>query len=361
MMNQLGQLIITGISGTSLEDEERKFLEEENIGGVLLFSHNYYSPAQLAELVNSIQQCRNEYPLFIAVDQEGGRVQRFKDPFLAIPSAYELSLLDSPKQCFHISKIIADELTTCGVNLNFSPVCDVWTNPNNKVIGDRAYGKDPDTVSKVVSSVIRGFQTNGLIACAKHFPGHGDTTKDSHFSLPIIKKSLEELNGLEYIPFVKAIKSRVEMVMMAHVVVDSIDPSLPTSLSKHAYDILRNEMRFTKIIVTDDMQMKAISDNHGVGEAALMAINAGADLIEYRDLAVAKEALSFLKKSKKTKQLKNEVISDRFDRIQSLKKTYLGEYKPIYIPEIAKVINSKATQTFIAEIREKIDQILGQQ
>ncbi len=356
-MNEIGQLIMTGISGKSLTDEERSFLESENIGGVLLFSHNYENPAQLAELVNNIQQTRKEYPLFIAVDNEGGRVFRFKSGFTQFPPMYDVGLTDSPKLCFHIAKIMADELSACGVNFNLAPVCDVWTNEKNKVIGDRAFGNDEETVSKFVSSIIRGLQTHGVLSCAKHFPGHGCTKKDSHFDLPIVKRTREELEEVEFKPFIKAIKSRVECVMMAHLIVDAIDENLPTSLSPAAYKILRDEFRHTKLIMTDDMEMQAITDHYGDGEAAVMAINAGADIVEYRSMEKAKIALEALKEAKKTKSLKADRIKDSLARVEEIKKEYLSEYKPIYIPEITKKINTGASQVLMKEIAQKIQEI----
>jgi len=355
-MSNLGQLVFSGISGTVLTDEEKKFIEEENIGGVILFANNYESPAQLAELVNSIQALRQEYPLYIAVDHEGGRVIRFKNNFTQFPPMLDLVKTDSPKNCFQVASIMADELSACGVNLNLSPVCDILTNQSNKVIGDRAFGKNPDSVSKFISSMIRGFQTKNVMSCAKHFPGHGGTTKDSHFDLPIVKKELNELEKDEFIPFVKAVKSRVEFVMMAHLVVEGIDPDLPCTLSPKAYEILRRDLKFTNLIITDDMQMKAITDNFGVEEAAVMAIKAGADIIEYKDMDQARIALEALKKASKTKDLKNDVIKDRTDRVNESKKTNLKEYNPIYIPEISKKINTKQSQAFLKDITEKIAQ-----
>ena len=187
-MSDLGQLIITGISGTELTEEEKKFIENENIGGIILFSKNYETPDQLARLVNSIQVLRQEYPLFISVDNEGGRVLRFQDHFSQIPAAFNLAKLNSPKIIFQMAKIQADEYLACGVNLNFAPVCDIWNNPNNEVIGDRAYGVNAEDVSKYVSAAIRGFQKHGIMACAKHFPGHGNTLEDSHFISSCIEK-----------------------------------------------------------------------------------------------------------------------------------------------------------------------------
>ncbi|PIK14116.1 MAG: beta-N-acetylhexosaminidase [Halobacteriovorax sp. JY17] len=356
-MSKLGQLIITGISGPSLLDEEREFLEKENIAGVILFSNNYESPAQLAELVNQIQTTRKEYPLFICVDNEGGRVFRFKTGFTKVPSMMELGSLNSPKTVFECSQIMAKELKACGVNLNLAPVCDIVNNEQNKVIGDRAFGKTAEEVSKYISSVIRGLQTSDILSCAKHFPGHGCTTKDSHFDLPIIKKPLNEIRKEEFLPFTKAIKSRVEFVMMAHVIVEEINPDLPTSLCPEAYEILREELRYTKLIISDDMQMKAIADRYSYEEAAVMAINAGADIIEYKDMEFARKALNGLKQAQKNQELKNETILDRHSRVMNCKERNLKEYTPIYIPEISKHVGTPASTTYIEEIKKKIEEI----
>lgn len=357
---KLGQMIMTGISGKVLSREESEFIQKNHIGGVLLFSHNYESPAQLAELNNSIQQLRDDYPLFIAVDQEGGRVQRLTSPFTAIPSAKELALLDSPKMVFHLTKIIAQELIACGINTNFAPVCDVVTNPKNKVIGDRAFSSDPEVVTKFVSSVIRGFKTNHLISCAKHFPGHGSTTKDSHYDLPIVKTSLSELGKNEFMPFIKAVKSRVDFFMMAHLIVDDINENLPCSLAPEAYEILRRDLKFQRLIITDDMQMKAITDHYGVGDAAIMAIRAGADIVEYRDMEVAQQALSALQEANKTKKLENKLVNEKFERVQSIKKELLSDYRPVYIPDIQKVLGNKSNESFMQGLREKIDELKAQ-
>ena len=186
---ELGSLLITGIPGTVLSEEVKETLDRLKVAGIILFAHNYENPAQLAELINEIQTTRGDYPLFISVDHEGGRVMRFKKHFTQFPSMYELGCLNSPKLIFEAHSLMAKELRACGVNLSYSPVCDVWTNKDNKVIGDRAFGHDVDIVEKCLSAAIRGLQTNGVLGCAKHFPGHGDTLKDSHYDLPLIKNS----------------------------------------------------------------------------------------------------------------------------------------------------------------------------
>lgn len=353
-MTELGQLVFTGVSGLTLTDEEKKFIEKEDIGGVILFSKNYETPAQLAELVNSIQVLRKEYPLFIATDHEGGRVIRFKKHFSQFPPMLDVAKLDSPKLVFELAEIMAQELLACGVNLNLAPVCDIWNNPDNKVIWDRAFGTDHETVSKFISSMIRGFETSGILSCAKHFPGHGNTLKDSHYDLPIVKKSMEEIRAEELQPFIKAVKARVDMIMMAHIIVEDIDPELPCSLSPKAHQILRGELKYKGLILSDDMQMGAITAHRGTGEAAMMAIKAGSDLIEYRDMPEAVLGLEGLKKAQKDKTIKQSDFQDRLNRVSEAKKNYFKEYKPIYIPDLEKKFSRKSSQQFLEDLKKKI-------
>lgn len=344
-----GQLIISGIKGTSLLPEEAEFIKNEKLGGIILFTHNFQDPAQLAELVNSIQKLRDEYPLFISVDQEGGRVIRFKTHFTQFPAMLNLAKLDSPKLIFEVHEIIAKELAACGINLSYSPCCDILTNSENKVIGDRAFGTDPETVEKFISAAIRGLQTNGVIACAKHFPGHGGTTKDSHFDLPLVKTSIEELRAREILPFVKASKSRVEFMMMAHLMVDCLDDKLPTTLSPKAYEFLRNESKFSKIVITDDMEMKAVADRFSIEEAAIMALNAGTDMLLYRFMDDARKALEAVREATKKRNIQKEALAEKLQRVERCKKEYLLNYQPIYIPKIAEAFNSP-------EARKVLDQ-----
>ena len=350
-IKDLGQLFMTGLSSVSLTEEEGAFLEKNNIGGTILFSRNYTDPAQVAELVNDIQKRRDEYPLFVSVDQEGGRVKRFKDHFIQLPSMLEVGNNDSPKLTFELHLQMAKELAACGINLDFSPCCDIWSNPNNSVIGDRAFGKDADTVEKHVSAAIRGLHAGQVLACGKHFPGHGDTTKDSHFDLPYVTANLEALEEKELKPFLKAAKSRVEFMMMAHLVVDAIDPKLPCTVSPKAYACLRDKLKYKKIIITDDMEMQAITDNYGHGQAAVMALEAGADILLYRSVEACAEAFSSVKEAVRNQRLNLSDIEEKIKRVQSCKKAHFSEYKPIYIPSISKVLNPEDQNRLLNQIK----------
>lgn len=356
-MENPGTLIITGIHGTSLSPEEKELLREEKIGGVVLFSPNFEDAAQLAELVNSLQALRDEWPMFVAVDHEGGRVLRFNKGFTQFPAMYDIAKVDSPKLTFEVHAVMARELSACGVNVNFSPVCDVWTNPNSKTIGDRSFGHDVETVEKHISAAIRGLQTNGVLACAKHFPGHGNTTKDSHYELPIIKETLEELRAREVQPFVRASKSRAELMMMGHLLVEAIDNKFATSVSGKAYQFLREETKFTKIVITDDMEMKAIADRYSTEEAAFLAIDAGADMLLYRTPERAALAVQSLREALKTKKLKKEKFLEKLSRVEECKRENFKEYKPIYVPKITAAFNSveskKAMEIYQAFLQGK--------
>lgn len=343
-VDNFGQLIICGIKGTTLLPEEVDFIKNEKLGGIILFTHNFDNPAQLAELVNAIQKNRDEYPLFISVDQEGGRILRFKKHFTQFPSMMDLARTNSPKLIFEVHEILAKELAACGVNLSYSPCCDILTNPDNKVIGDRAYGTDAETVEKYISAAIRGLQTNGIMACAKHFPGHGDTSKDSHYDLPLVKTSIEQMKKREMIPFIKASKSRVEFMMMAHLMVDALDTKLPTSLSPKAYEFLRQETKFTKIIITDDMEMRAIADRFSIEESAILALNAGTDMLLYRFMEDAEKALKAIREATKKRVIKKEQLLEKLTRVERCKKELLSTYQPIYIPKIAEMFNSSAAK-----------------
>lgn len=353
-MDNFGQLIISGIKGTALLPEEVEFIKSEKLGGIILYTHNFESPAQLAELVNSIQKHRDEYPLFISVDQEGGRVTRFKTHFTQFPSMLDIATLDSPKLVFELHQVVAKELSACGINMSYSPCCDILTNPENKVIGDRAYGTDAETVEKYISAAIRGLQTGGMISCAKHFPGHGSSFKDSHFDLPLIKTTLQELKTRELIPFIKASKSRVEFMMMAHLLVDSIDEKLPTSLSPKAYEFLRQETKFTKVVITDEMEMKAISDKYTTELAATMAIAAGADMLLYRDMGNAKKALATIREAVKKRTLKKEDVLEKLVRVEKCKKENLSTYQPIYIPKVADSFNSQESKKLADHFKKNL-------
>lgn len=353
----LGQLFITGIKGFTLSDESASFLSQANIGGVILFTHNYQSAEQIAELINQIQECRVDLPLWICVDQEGGRVQRFKKPFTRLPVAAEVGKLNSPKITFELAEMMARELKTVGVNVNFCPVADIHTNPANPIIGDRAYGTDEDTVSKIVSAMVRGHIIAGVQPCLKHFPGHGDTSVDSHLALPSIDTPLKTLQEREFKPFTKGFKSRCSMVMTAHIVHSILEPKLPATFSKKFLkDYLRGELRYSKLIVSDDLEMAAITDHFGADEAPRLAVEAGCDLLIYRSEKASRHAYAILDRDLVDGKLDPTIILEAAQRIDDTKRDALLPYAPTQPKEVAHALGTPEHQAIVAHFPAPADQ-----
>ena len=281
---KVGQLIMVGFEGTQANETVETHIRERFVGGVVLFSRNIESPQQTAELTNELQQLtsatEHQIPLFIGIDQEGGWVIRLKEGATVLPGNMALGATDSIELAERAGEITAVELAAVGVNLNFAPVMDVNNNPQNPVIDRRSFGESSELVSRLGVPYIRGLQHNGVLATAKHFPGHGDTTVDSHFALPTVNHGRERIHALELQPFRAAIDADVAAIMTAHIVYPAFDAARPATLSPTILtDLLRQELGFDGLLITDDMEMKAIDDRYQSGEAAVMAIEAGADIV----------------------------------------------------------------------------------
>lgn len=215
--------------------------------------------------------------LFLAVDQEGGRINRIKKGVTLIPS---LSSIKTTDEAYGFGKQLARDLIPLGINLNLAPVADVNTQKSNPIIGSRSFGSDTKSVSKLCRAIIKGMQDNGLLSCAKHFPGHGAAKRDSHKCLPRINISKKKWQEVHFPPFKEAIKTGVASIMVAHVLCPALDRKYPASLSyKVITEILRNKLKYKGVIITDDLGMDAIVKHYDPGEAAILAINAGADII----------------------------------------------------------------------------------
>lgn len=281
---KVGQMVVVGFPGTECQAEIRHLLASCHIGGVMLTEGNIISPAQTRSLVGQLQKVSLEstgIQLFVSVDQEGGNVSRFRHPATVLPTPMAIAAtgsLESVERCVRVS---SREMRAMGINVNFAPVLDVNSDHSNPVIGVRSFGDSAEVVAEFGRVAIETCQRNGIIATAKHFPGHGDTCVDSHVALPTVRRSLEELRSIDLPPFEAAIKSHVEMVMTAHIVFPHLsDGDRPATLS---YDIvsglLRESMGFEGIIVTDALVMDAVADRYDLEEATIAAVEAGADLV----------------------------------------------------------------------------------
>lgn len=350
----LGQMFIVGFEGLDLPDDTSAFFSQANIGGTILFAQNYDSPAQVAELTNQIQECRGELPLWISVDHEGGRVQRFKKGFTPIPPAQILGIQTSPKLVFEVAEIMAQELKAVGINLNFAPVADINTNPKNPVIGNRAFGATEEEVSKMITAIVRGHLTNGVQACIKHFPGHGDTSLDSHTDLPKVETDLATLQNREFKPFQKAFRSHCGLVMTAHILNPKLDPKYPATLSEITLqEHLRKQMRYSRVIVSDDMEMKAITDHFGAEEAPLLAVKAGCDMLIYRSEAAGRKAYAALLNALEDGRLSPDTVLQAEVRIREQKKViYTQPYKAALVAEVSQKVGNPEHLSIVARLKQ---------
>lgn len=278
LKEKLYQMFILGTEG-----ENYKQALKDGLGGIIFFTRDIQTTEQFKKLILDIKK-QAKTPPFLSVDQEGGRVERTENlhngkKYLSAKFAYEKGL-DFLKQQ---TEEIATELKGYGINLNFAPCIDTNTNPNNPIIGERAFSSNPDEVIEAEKIVSSSYLKNGILPCVKHFPGHGDANADSHLTLPQIDLSLEEMEKTHIKPFKSAIENGINMIMIAHLHCTCFEEEkIPTSLSKTTLNYLRNKLHFDGVIISDDMVMKGVS-KFGEEQACIMAIKAGVNMFIYRN------------------------------------------------------------------------------
>ncbi len=323
---KIGQLLMFGFSGTAVTSFIEQQITKNNLGGVILFSRNIKSLEQLAGLNYKLQELAGRSPsgsgLFISADQEGGTIARLTKGVAVAPSAMALGATDSEAITEKVCQTSGLELRAAGINMNLAPVVDVNSNPKNPVIGVRSFGENPERVAKLGAAAIRGYQKH-LIAVAKHFPGHGDTDSDSHHVLPIISHDRTRLEEVELVPFKEAIASDVAAIMTSHVAFPAIEPTrnLPATLSYQVLTkLLRETLGFEGLIMTDCLEMLAIKNTFGTVEAAVMTIEAGADLVilsHSEDLQ--RQAFDALVRAVRTGRISEERIDQSLARVREAK------------------------------------------
>lgn len=330
LWDELSQLIISGLKSDSLLVEEKREIERGGIGGVIFFNRNIEEQIQLSEFIREIKGWYPSSlpPLILAIDHEGGRVQRIKEPFLEIPPAKALGERATKELIYKIGLIAGKELSSIGLNLNFSPVLDVLTNPKNKVIGDRSFGDNPGVVSKLGITLAKGLIEGGVYPCGKHFPGHGSTTTDSHFEVTFAQSSFEEWKQRELLPFKNYIYSGFQLLMTAHVIYPFLDEVEPATTSEVILtDILRKKLRYDGVIVSDSMSMKGVLHKRDIREACKVAIKAGVDMLLISDaegidvVNVVKEYI--VREAEKDNILRGR-IEESYQRVVNLKKLFLN-------------------------------------
>ncbi|MBD7945318.1 MULTISPECIES: beta-N-acetylhexosaminidase [Psychrobacillus] len=322
---KVGQMIFGGIEGVELSEKSREMIREDKVGGIIFFKDNLVNANQIVTLLNSIkaENMQQQYPLFLGIDQEGGRVTRIPE-LNNLPTNKQIGKKDNPALAFQLGELLGKQLNAFGFNLDFAPVLDVDSNPNNPVIGDRSFGSDPKLVSELGISTMKGLQSENVISVIKHFPGHGDTEVDSHIELPIVSKNMKELQALEFIPFQNALKSGADVVMIGHILLPEIDANKPSSISNVVITkILREQLKYEGVVMTDDMTMKAILDNYEIGEAAVEAVKAGNDIVLIaHDYEKVQRAIQAILEAVQNEEIKVEQIDRSVERILQLKEKY---------------------------------------
>ena len=318
-----GQLFMVGLPRPALDRETREFLAERCPGGVILFKRNIRSAEQLRRLVADIHATGAGVPPLVALDHEGGRVDRLPHPpFTHFPPMALVGESGDTRLAEAVGRAMGRELRGVGIDLDFAPVLDVWSNPRNRVIGDRAFGTTPRAVARLALAFARGLARAGVLACGKHFPGHGATVGDSHFVLPRVRRSRRALAATELVPFARAAAADIPALMTAHVVVPALDARRPATVSpKICRDLLRRRLRFRGVLFSDDLEMQAMAGRRRVGRAAVEALRAGCDmLLVCQSLAAAREAMAVVEDALGRGRLEAGAIATSLMRIQGLRR-----------------------------------------
>ena len=338
---KIGQMIIAGIDGYTINENEKKLIKDYHIGGFILFGRNIENPEQLLEINNSLksENSINKIPLFISVDEEGGRISRIPKEIKNLPSNMVIGKTNNEEFSYEIGMLLAEKVKAFGFNMNFAPVLDINSNPKNPVIGDRAFGSKAEVVSDLGYQTMMGIKFGGVIPVVKHFPGHGDTSVDSHIGLPSVENDLERLKGFELIPFETAISNGAECVMVAHILLPKIDAENPATLSTVIItNILRKQLNFDGVVITDDMTMGAITKNYDLATAAVQAVMAGNDIIlvahKYENALLTFHTLN---KAVLDGIIEEERIDQSVYRILKLKQRYKLQDKTIQSVGIEKI------------------------
>lgn len=311
-----------GFHGTTPGDDLMRLLSR-GVGGVVLFARNIESPAQAAAMIARVK-ARAGRPLPVAIDHEGGRVMRVKSPFTQTPPMRVLGKIGDEALVRDVGRVFARELRAVGFDMDFAPVLDVDTNAANPVIAARSFGDDPALVARMGLALTQGLQSEGIAACAKHFPGHGDTAEDSHTDLPRLKHDDERLRRIELAPFQAVCKAGVAGVMVSHVIYETWDNQFPASMSGPIIGgLLRREMQYNGLVISDDLEMKAIAGHYGVNRAVVAAALAETDiLLCCHSAQVMHDAIDTLTDAAR----KDNVLADRIARANQRINTFNQQY-----------------------------------
>jgi beta-N-acetylhexosaminidase len=329
---QIGQTLMVGFWGNTPSEEIIDLIQRYHVGNIILFSRNIHDTEQIRALTERLQLIAKEaghrYPLLIAIDHENGIVQRLGDVVTLFPGNMALGATNSEEIAYKVALATGHELQALGINMNLAPVIDVNNNPSNPVIGVRSFGEDAYQVARLGAAMMKGYQAAGIVSCLKHFPGHGDTAIDSHLALPTIPYSLERLEELELVPFRKGIEAGAECMMIAHISFPALTKQdiLPASISPAIVQaLLREELGFKEVILSDCMEMNAIVKTSGTEQAAVMALGAGVDIVLVSHNYIRQRAsIEAILNAVQKQELSIQVIQQAAERVLRLKATYLS-------------------------------------
>jgi beta-N-acetylhexosaminidase len=319
---QCAGLFTVGFPGLTPSPELLE-LVRRGVYGVILFGRNVENAEQVAELSATLKRAAGKRPLLISIDQEGGRVARLRSPqgFTELPPMRALGGLGDAALAREVGSLLARELRAVGIDQDYAPVVDVDSNPKNPVIGDRSFSRDPAKVAELGAAFIQGMQSTGVAACAKHFPGHGDTSQDSHKDLPRLSHDIDRLLAVELPPFQAAARAGVASVMTAHVVFDALDAKLPATLSRPVMSLLRERCGFTGAALSDDLEMKAVAEHFPLEQAVTASLSAGVDgLLVCHRSDVQNQAIDIARKAVESGRLPSSRIAEASARISGLLK-----------------------------------------
>lgn len=356
LKRRIGQRLIVGFDGPRVPQEVLRLDEEWGLGGFILFKRNLPTFEQVLDLTESLWPLGGGIPPFIGVDQEGGAVHRLPKPFTVFPDMAHLGQVASVSLAYEVGAVIGRELTAAGFNLNFAPVLDVNTNPQNPVIGRRAISSNPQQVASLGRAVVRGLHDNSVVACGKHFPGHGDTRQDSHHEMAFCDADLERLKACELVPFHTAFhKSPVlDLVMTAHVKYPALDKEHPATLSRNILqDLLRMELGYKGLTVSDDLEMKAIVDHYDMESAALLGLEAGLDLFlvcHTVDRQVA--LLEALLKEAETGSYPKHLWERSYNRIRDIKARHFRVVRSVDRVHAREVVGNREHQRIARRLKD---------
>ncbi|PJN53108.1 MULTISPECIES: beta-N-acetylhexosaminidase [Paenibacillus] len=323
---KIGQMILAGVQGTTLDNQTKQMITDQKVGGIIFYANNVSTLEGTAKFVQSIKEVNqsNPVPIFMSVDQEGGKVSRMPETVESIPSSRKVGETKDSALAETMGELLARQVQLAGFNMDFAPVLDVNSNPKNPVIGDRSFGSSAELVSRMGIAEMKGLRSEGIIPVVKHFPGHGDTSVDSHLDLPVVNKTEKQLAKLEWIPFQAAVKEQVEAVMVAHILFPKLDPDHPASLSDVIIgEHLRGKFNYDGVVITDDLSMGAIAKNYKLDQAALATVKAGSDiLLVAHSYESAKTIFDTLISAVKSGKITESRIDESVYRILALKQQY---------------------------------------